>query len=148
MAGERERRRQGPRAQAHFATYFMYAYFQALYMAKNPFTYLITSQALVDKVTVLPIFLGCIMGDYTGGDVGFLRMLKIMKITRIFRLMRLFRSINVLVSPIDDAINNQATLMVTTVMSLIVISTGFIWFIANDVDVLKHSVGCAFIPAV
>jgi len=115
----------------HFSVLFLYNYLMGMYLAKHRFYYVFSLQALVDEVTVPPVFVSMLTGAYSGTNTAFLRFSRIMKITRIFRLLRLFSSIQVLTSPIDDAINAQVTHLVSTVLCVIIIATGFVQFIGN-----------------
>jgi hypothetical protein len=121
-----------------FTWLFFYQFFFDFYCAKNRCNYLITKDALVDMITVIPVlaqaFTSSYSPIYTGdsSSTGFVRFTRVVKITRVFRLMRLLRSVRVLTSPIDDAIKLQITELVSTVLSLIVITTGFVQFLAQN----------------
>mmetsp|Transcript_30427 Transcript_30427/g.40183 ORF Transcript_30427/g.40183 Transcript_30427/m.40183 type:complete len:1177 (+) Transcript_30427:302-3832(+) len=125
-----------------FSIFFMFNFLFLFYIARKRFAFLREPLAIVDEVTVIPVLIQWWLRSYvpTSNDgvtdtqviEAFVRVVKML---RVFRLMRIFRSINSLVSPIDDAINSQVTLLVSTCISIVVITTGFVQVIGNfEVD--------------
>jgi hypothetical protein len=84
---------------------------------------------MVDIVTVTPVMITAGLGEYSGGATGFLRFTRVMKVTRVFRMFRLLRSIRVLTNPIEDAINHQMVELISTLLSMVVITAGFVQFL-------------------
>jgi voltage-gated potassium channel Kch len=119
-------------------------------------------QTFVDIITVTPVFVAAYggyqefgQGDgggtagtlYEGttlsgassslqetGDTNFLRFARIMKVARVFRLVRLMKSVRVLASPIHDAVMNQAVVLTSTLLALVVIAAGFVQYMSNVDD--------------
>ena len=92
-----------------FSTGFTFHYALSLYVADNKVSHMCSLQAVVDKLTVPPVFIVFALGDYRfSGGVGFLRFSRIMKFTRVLRLLRLLRSINIAISATEDAIKPVA----------------------------------------
>jgi len=50
---------------------------------------------------------------------------------RVFRLLRIFKSIDLIVSPIDDAVENQVFQLISTLLALVVVCTGFVHYIGQ-----------------
>jgi hypothetical protein len=131
----------------------MYQFAIEYYLAKTKWRYLTSVQAMVDIITVTPVMTEALLGEYSGGATGFLRFTRVMKVTtcrscphtcthallhsrspppqvtRVFRMFRLLRSIRVLTNPIEDAINHQMVELVSTLLSMIVITAGFVQFL-------------------
>eukprot|EP00639_Heterosigma_akashiwo_P010121 CAMPEP_0206368240 /NCGR_PEP_ID=MMETSP0294-20121207/4557_1 /ASSEMBLY_ACC=CAM_ASM_000327 /TAXON_ID=39354 /ORGANISM="Heterosigma akashiwo, Strain CCMP2393" /LENGTH=560 /DNA_ID=CAMNT_0053814713 /DNA_START=127 /DNA_END=1806 /DNA_ORIENTATION=+ len=117
-----------------FSIFFMYNFFFLWYVAVKKLAFMAQPLSLVDEMTVAPVLIQCAIRGYLPSStnaqlVG--QLFKILKMLRIFRLMKIFRSMNNLISPVDDAINQQVTLLVSTLISIIVITTGFVQYIGN-----------------
>mmetsp|Transcript_26577 Transcript_26577/g.92376 ORF Transcript_26577/g.92376 Transcript_26577/m.92376 type:complete len:1263 (-) Transcript_26577:93-3881(-) len=118
-----------------FSTSFTFQYFVSLYTTHNVIQYLISLQAMVDVVTIIPVYVTLAAASYSlSAGVGFLRFSRVMKFTRVLRLLRLFRSVNVISSATDNAIRHQIILLMTTVISILVVTTGFVQFVGNEVE--------------
>ena len=118
-----------------FSTGFTFHYALSLYVADNKVSHMCSLQAVVDKLTVPPVFIVFALGDYRfSGGVGFLRFSRIMKFTRVLRLLRLLRSINIAISATEDAIKNQFVSFVAVCLSLVICTTGLVQFVGNEVE--------------
>ena len=115
-----------------FCWLFAVQFWFNFYTARDKIPYLTSLPAMVDIITVPPVLFSLILGGY-GNDqsAAWLRFARMAKITRVFRLLRLLRSIQVVTSPIHDAINNQATVLVSTLLAMVIITTGFVQFVGN-----------------
>lgn len=89
------------------SNFFLFAYFLNFVLARNKLVFIFSLQAIVDAVTLGPVYYGYFMADFSGSSAAFLRFTRMIKITRVIRLLRLLRSVNVLTSPIEDAVKNQ-----------------------------------------
>ena len=121
-----------------FSVLFALNFATELWLSAEKAKYFYGVQPWVDILTVTPVFFSIAMGAYgsqmhSGGEdnTKFLRFSRIMKITRIFRLVRLFRALKTFSSPIDDAIRSQAINLVSTLLCIVIITTGFVQWVAN-----------------
>lgn len=118
-----------------FSTAFTFQYFVSLYTTHNVVGYLFSLQAMVDVVTIIPVYITLAAGQFSlQAGVGFLRFSRVMKFTRVLRLLRLFRSVNVISSATDNAIRHQIILLMTTVISILVVTTGFVQYMGNELE--------------
>lgn len=118
-----------------FSTGFALQYFLLLYTAPNVPVFLVSMQAMVDCVTTIPVFVTLFSNQYSlSSGVGFLRFSRVMKFTRVLRLLRLIRSVNVVSSATDNAIRHQMILLISTIVSILVVTTGFVQFLGNEVE--------------
>lgn len=119
-------------------------------------------QGLVDAITTVPIFVTLVTAEYSlASGVGFLRFRcvasggflvlsrshrmcacgcdllvgsRVMKFTRVLRLLRLFRSVKAVSSATDNAIRHQMVLLISTIVSILVVTTGFVQFLGTEVE--------------
>mmetsp|Transcript_1431 Transcript_1431/g.5272 ORF Transcript_1431/g.5272 Transcript_1431/m.5272 type:complete len:1180 (-) Transcript_1431:74-3613(-) len=118
-----------------FANFFAFQYFILFYESKSKLGYFFSLQALVDLVTVLPVFYVLGMGgSYQFDSVSVLRFGRVLKFARVMRLLRIFRSFTLVNSQMDDAIQNQVAMLVSTILGIIVVCTGVVHYMGNDCD--------------
>jgi hypothetical protein len=109
-----------------------------MYIAKKRFQFLYSRDALVDILTVTPIFVQVCSSSYhplrTGDNQssGFLRFARVVKILRVFRLVRLLKAVKVLSSPIEDAIRMKMIELGALMVSIIIIIAGIVQFLAQN----------------
>lgn len=103
------------------------------WLAQRRAAYIVSLQSLLDLGTSLPT----LMSVYTGlceetGVSAFLAIARVLKFLRVFRLLRVVRSLELLTDNSEDAIHRQGMRLISTVVVIMVVSTGFVQFLAND----------------
>lgn len=93
------------------------------YVAQKRLSFVLSTEALVDIVTVPPVLLQFFTGTFSfDATVGVLRFSRVMKFARVLRLLRIMRSVKVMSASVatNDAITNQLITFVSALLSLMV----------------------------
>ena len=69
-----------------------------------------------------------------GQAVGLFAAARVMKFFRVLRLLRVLRSFELLSDSAEDAIRRQTMRLVSMIVVILVVTTGFVQFLANDMD--------------
>ena len=118
-----------------FSTLFTYAFFIGLYADPKKLRYLRSMQSMVDMVTVTPVLISLFGRLYSlDQGFGFLRFTRVMKFARVLRLLRIMKVGALLQSATDSAIRRASISLLGAIMSLVVVGTGLVQFLANEID--------------
>ncbi|CEL93304.1 unnamed protein product [Vitrella brassicaformis CCMP3155] len=107
---------------------FLFDYILRFYLAPNRLTYLFSFFAIVDVLTIAPVFIQVFLvgfyntsGDttHTHGDFSYLRLIRLMRLLRILRALRIVRS-----AP-ESGLWREIFLLVFTAFTLIFTTAGF-----------------------
>lgn len=118
-----------------FSTCFMVYWTFNFWLAPKRLVYIISLQSLLDLGTSLPTLVATFTGLCGDGNVSsFLAIARVLKFLRVFRLLRVVRSMELLTDNAKDAIHRQTMRLISTIVVIMVVSTGFVQFLANDMD--------------
>ena len=114
-----------------FSGFFMTYFVLNLMIERNRLAYLLSLHSFVDIATVMPVLITLFLGwcDFSFSVFAFARVLKF---ARVFRLLRAVRSFELLTDTAEDAIKKQTMRLLSLVVILIMVSTGFVQYIANE----------------
>ena len=117
-----------------FSTLFTYAFFIGLYADPKKLKYMYSMQSVVDMITVTPVLISLFGRLYSlDQGFGFLRFTRVMKFARVLRLLRIMKVGALLQSATDSAIRRASISLLGAIMSLVVVGTGLVQFLANEV---------------
>lgn len=115
-----------------FSTFFMVYFLFTLLIEHNRLAYLMSLHSFVDVTTVTPVLVTLFLGwcELSFSVFAFARVLKF---ARVFRLLRAVRSFELLTDTAEDAIKKQTMRLVSLIVILIMVSTGFMQYVANEI---------------
>uniref|UniRef100_A0A7S3D5A0 RCK N-terminal domain-containing protein n=1 Tax=Palpitomonas bilix TaxID=652834 RepID=A0A7S3D5A0_9EUKA len=117
-----------------FTSFFLVQYFLSLYMSENKVRYIFSFMALVDVVTIFPVYylLGTGLANADSPGFGFLRFSRVVKFLRVLRLLRSMRvSKAAQGSQVETVIVGQFINIGAKVVSLLIITAGLVQFVAE-----------------
>jgi hypothetical protein len=95
--------------------------------------YLFGIQSFVDVITAAPVIVATSL-RVCEVQFGVFAAARVMKFFRVLRLIRILRSFEMLTSSSEDAIRGQTMRLFSIVAVILVVTTGFVQYLANDLD--------------
>lgn len=118
-------------AELGMSMYFAVYWLNQMMVAQDRLKYFFGLQSFVDIVTAAPIILTTSLG-ICDTQFGVFAAARVMKFFRVLRLIRVLRSFEMLSSSSEDAIRGQTMRLFSIVAVILVVTTGFVQYLAND----------------